>query len=388
MQVNTIWKSRGFTLIEIMIAMLIGLFAVLAMMQVFSVSEGYRRTTTAGVEANANGLAALHAIERDVLQAGYGIVGPGALGCTVNATNNGGATNFSFNLVPVVIKKDDPVPGTDSVTILYSTADTASGVPRTITAAHAPSAANFQLNNTLGFEQNDFIIAFQPGKPCTLMQTTNNPTLPASNTLVHNSGLSPYNVPGNANFPQSPPHATAGYDNGSLIFNLGQLVNVRYQINNDELREVEIAKSNGAIFTSLSSSIVAIRAQYGIDSAAPNPAVAATVAVPNGDGMVDAWVDARTSADPLIDKTPDHPAFGTASPASVAAGWGRVTAIRLAVVARSDRFEKDAVAPATITLWNGGAIYNVPTGDARHYRYKVYQTIVPIRNLVWRSQGI
>lgn len=268
MRDNANKPSRGFTLVEIMIAMLIGLFAVLAMMQVFSVAEGYRRTTTAGVEANQNGLAALHAIERDVMQAGYGIVGPGALGCTVNATNDGGATNFSFNLVPVVIKKDDPVAGTDSITILYSTADTASGVPRTITAAHAPSAANFQLSNTIGFEQNDFIIAFQPGKPCTLMQTTNNPTLPASNTLVHNSGLSPYNVPGNANFPQNPPYATAGYDNGSLIFNLGQLVNVRYQAANDELREVEIARTNGTTVNSLAAGIVAIRAQYGIDRSA------------------------------------------------------------------------------------------------------------------------
>ena len=133
---------------------------------------------------------------------------------------------------------------------------------------------------------------------------------------------------------------------------------------------------------------MAIRAQYGIDTALPNPAVAATATAPNGDGMVDAWVDARASGDPSIDKTPNHPAFGTASPSSIAAGWGRVNAIRVAVVVRSAAFEKDEVAPGSITLWNGGAVYTVPAGDARHYRYKVYQTIVPIRNLVWRSQGI
>src|SRR6266498_4564248 len=46
----------GFGLIEIMVGLVIGLIAVLVIYQVFTVSEGFKRNTTAAGEAQMNGL--------------------------------------------------------------------------------------------------------------------------------------------------------------------------------------------------------------------------------------------------------------------------------------------------------------------------------------------
>ena len=65
--------------------------------------------------------------------------------------------------------------------------------------------------------------------------------------------------------------------------------------------------------------------------------------------------------------------------------------MRVAIVARSGLYEKEEVSPATIRLWEDSATPPTTTGpvwtltaDERHYRYKVFQTVVPLRNMIWR----
>jgi type IV pilus assembly protein PilW len=88
-------------------------------------------------------------------------------------------------------------------------------------------------------------------------------------------------------------------------------------------------------------------------------------------------------------------------------GWQRVLAVRVIAVARSSIYEKEIVTPAN-PRWSVGSAPTVSgaatcpsgsgacieldvgagaTGDvpAKHYRYKVFDTVVPLRNLLWRS---
>jgi type IV pilus assembly protein PilW len=95
-------------------------------------------------------------------------------------------------------------------------------------------------------------------------------------------------------------------------------------------------------------------------------------------------------------------AFNETTPAS-SAQWAAVLALRVAVVARSGLYEKDEVSPATIRLWDnsatpptttgpvwtltaltGDAAFDADAADRRHYRYKVFQTVIPLRNMLWR----
>jgi len=64
--------------------------------------------------------------------------------------------------------------------------------------------------------------------------------------------------------------------------------------------------------------------------------------------------------------------------------WTRVRAVRLALVARNEQYEKDAVTTTALT-WaasNDLPIDLTSNGDWQHYRYKVFQTVVPLRNVV------
>ena len=63
-------RAAGFSLVELMIGLVIGMVAIVVMMQVFSVSEGYKRTTTGGDDAQNNGAIALYGLQRDIQQSG------------------------------------------------------------------------------------------------------------------------------------------------------------------------------------------------------------------------------------------------------------------------------------------------------------------------------
>lgn len=63
----------GFSLVEIMVGMVIALFSMIIIAQVFSVSEGVKRTTTSGGDALLNGASSVFELERLLKEAGYGL---------------------------------------------------------------------------------------------------------------------------------------------------------------------------------------------------------------------------------------------------------------------------------------------------------------------------
>ena len=65
--------QTGFSIVEIMVGLVIALFGIIIMFQVFSTSEGIKRTTTSGGDALQNGTAALFYMERSLKRAGYGL---------------------------------------------------------------------------------------------------------------------------------------------------------------------------------------------------------------------------------------------------------------------------------------------------------------------------
>ena len=95
----------------------------------------------------------------------------------------------------------------------------------------------------------------------------------------------------------------------------------------------------------------------------------------DGDGVVDAW--------------------NSTLPAS-GAEWMQVRAIRIALLARSAKLEKTAVTsdciapnnPVNSAFWSVGcfAMTNPADGtDWHNYRYRTYETVVPLRNMIWSN---
>ena len=112
----------GFSLIELMVGIAIGLIATLIVTQVLLASEGQKRTTTSGSDAQVSGalaLDALHAPCSRPARASRPI--PTPLGCTLEASFNGAAVpGFPISLAPA----NRPTPGdagaADTIRVLGS----------------------------------------------------------------------------------------------------------------------------------------------------------------------------------------------------------------------------------------------------------------------------
>lgn len=348
--------NTGFSLVEIMVGMVIGLISTIIVMQVFATFEGQKRTTTGGSDAQTNGGVGLYTIERDMRMAGYGFAD--ATGCALASSFNGTAL-APLVLAPVTIADGAGGLLPDSITILSGNKSSWS-VPIRVISNHAQAATQFNTNATLGLAQGDLLIAYEATTPpnCTLFQVDNaNPVL---NPIIHTAG----NWNGNsAVFP------AAGYSTDALLMNVGSFMSHTYSI--DASSNLVFTDYSSATNTNssqiLSSDVVSIQAEYGFD----------TRAGAQTDAQVDTWGATMIDAD----------ASGTIGDAG---DINRIYALRFALVARNGLREKaDPVTGICNTTtvgpaWAGGTISLAADANWQCYRYKTFETIVPLRNMLWR----
>jgi type IV pilus assembly protein PilW len=358
--------QRGVTLVELMVGMLIGLLAVIVISQVLLMSEGQKRTTTGGSDAQVNGALALYAMQRDLEMAGYGITSsPGVIGCPINALFNGIApTGFATNLAPVLITTQaariaggDAGAVGDSIRILASSKTTFSVPTRVVPPAYAVGGQAFPVTASLGIKKDDLaLVGIDATQACWVIQATADP---AGESVPRVDDAAKWNSPGMPNL---------AYADGSVVLNLGTLVDTTYQIDANVLqqRSFDLSAPNSKPPRGVQPDIVNMRALYGKDT--------------DGDGDVDVYDDVTPTTN---------------------ATWLQVIAIRVVVVARSDQFEKEDVTPANLT-WDVGT--TPPTTGAvacgastcltlkvdhltdwKRYRYKQFETVIPLRNMLWKS---
>jgi len=355
-------RSRGFSLVEIMVAAAIGIIASLAIFQVFAVFEGQKRTTTSGGEAQTSGTLALFTVERELRQAGYGINNLEFLGCQIRGYDSLSATNFNLELIPVKITQG-ALGAPDTITVMYGNGELLPN-PANFTQNMPNESSDYKVSNRYGFEEGNIVIAAEAGKDCTLAQVSNLPgALGQSDNVIHNPGTYTDPTTGTQkdiryNPSAFPPGTGITYTTNAKLFNIGGLPsNNIYSVQNGQLTlQQALFAAIPPAATPLYDGIVQLQAQYGKDT--------------NNNGVVDV--------------------FDEITPVN-AAQWAQVLAVRVAVVARSGLYEKDEVSPATIRLWEDSGAAPTTTGpvwtltaDDRHYRYKVFQTVVPIRNMIWR----
>ena len=143
-------SSRGFTLVELMVGVLIGLIGTIVIFQVFAVSESQKRTTAGSSDAQQNGVFSLFQIERDVRMAGYGINHMPLLGCKINGWYEPGGTGFEFKLVPVEII-NGAAGAPDVIRLAYGDTDLFMA-PAKLTQTMPSPAAVYKVDNRFGFE--------------------------------------------------------------------------------------------------------------------------------------------------------------------------------------------------------------------------------------------
>jgi len=362
-------RQNGLSLVEIMVAVAIGMVGILIITQAYISGDNFNRATLGEGGAQTNGLIALYSVERDVRSSGYGISDSTALGCgevswhyngNYSKNINAGSPLARIRLAPVYITTNGTAPV--DLTIMYGS-DSERMVPTTVKTFTAATSL-VELDSKNGFAVNDLILLAKSGG-CTLAQVTAVEADP-SKKLQLNPGV-PYNPTAWGSFP-------ATYAVGDLVFNLGAAPVVRtFSISGGKLIMTDaLQAAAGAAAVQLMDGIVDLRAQYGKDNGADNGTVSGTTFLPN-DGQVDQFSDT--------------------APAN-AAEWAQVISVRIGLLARIGTYEKPDPATGfcmTTTAqptWSGGSFTAINVGSTsedRCYRYRVFETIVPLRNMIWRG---
>jgi type IV pilus assembly protein PilW len=189
-----------------------------------------------------------------------------------------------------------------------------------------------------------------------------------SSNMQHNPGGSQTNNP-----PVSYQNSNAwpAYPSGSQLFKIGTLLSRVYSVNSN--KELSLVDNTDALLVTtaqLAPDIVSLKAQYGVAN--------------TGSENVSAWVKA-----------------------DAASGWNvlnadkvkRIKAIRLTLVSRSTKKEATNVSfpctnsAGTVINSNGPCAWsdsepliNLSADSSwQKYRYRIYQTIIPLRNIIWAS---
>ncbi|MBU1365738.1 MAG: PilW family protein [Gammaproteobacteria bacterium] len=344
--------QRGLLLIELMVGLFIGLLTTLAITQVLSIAEGQRRAATSGGDAQVSGSVSLHTIQRELRQAGYGLgANPAALGCQIKGSYGG--SNVSITLAPIVIT-DGASGASDSLSVLSSSRDGAT-VPVLITSDHLKADTEFWVKGTFTVAVDDYLIAVPEAWDSTHWCSLFKAATPTTVTKITHADMSSY----------APDDKYSA--NTSYLLNLGRSIRSRsYAVNAQNVLQMTELDSTAQ---DIAPEIVNLQALYGKDT--------------NGDRVIDA--------------------YDTTAP-STAAGWQQVIAVRVALVSRSMEYEREEVT-SSLPEWDVGTAISVSgavdcaSGSGgkcvqikvdnltnwKHYRYKVYDTLIPLRNMLWNS---
>jgi type IV pilus assembly protein PilW len=368
-----------------MVGMVIAMLGILVMMQVSTVSESQKRTTTGGDDAQNNGAIALYGLQREIRQAGWGATNLRVIGCDVLI--RAGVT--IPNMAPFTINHPSIPAGDPNTDTLLVISGSTNGSPEGDGITGQSAATTYAVQTPTSFVAGDLVIAVPKDRksPCSGADTLilDRVVSSASPNVTVTTGVAGLTVP-----------AALGIYKYPGLFNMGQAVKASaYRILNHNLTLCDYmvndcsavaSKDDATVWVPISTNIVSLRAQYGKDTAAA--------------GSMDGTLDAN--------------GWDQATPSAVASsmcGWLRTSAVRLALVTRSGQYEKDIVTdtitPSTSGLigkpsWMGEVATGGSTGtgaaapinlvmkpdntsdpDWQHYRYRVFQTVVPLRNISW-----
>lgn len=342
-------RQLGFSLPEIMVGMVIGLLGIIIIMQVTSVFEGQKRTTTGGDDAQNGGAIALYSLQRDVSQAGYGISSTNIL--TISGVSRTFATPYanlqSFTAVMLNPAQLNAIraPETDTFIVTYGSSNSTPEGSVIINSTPTPytiigGAAASGVAATGGGH------SFTDGDYVTIDDGTGNGGGAANTHYLYkvagaNAGSVPIVAASGAVAMPTLQDTPAGPH--PVMYNLGSTPTIlAYAVINGSLSSCDYlshdcSTSDPTIWLPLAGGIVSMRVQC-VGGASLRVALVARNSQPAGTAV--------TTAVPVWNPS------GVSNPV--------------------------ATQPATFTAWAP------PPGVAwDHYRYKTFETLMPIRNAIW-----
>lgn len=364
------FRQKGFSLVEVVVGLGIGMISMVVIMQVFAVFEGEKRTTTSGADAQNDGAIALFLIEQDAKMAGWGMDAKVYSGCdnTFSYCDGSAACGGVAGPLPAMnfasLTLKDGGTGPDTMSAHYFTNPEESGfsLPHntTVQKTMPPTSSELDVERVTGCEAGDLLLVSQTGN-CTVMQVTK--VQETVKRFQHNPGANgPFNPP--ASYQRE--NGWPGYTVGAKVAcfkppPMGALYHHSYSIDPVTRQLVRTYPGGREV---VATGMMDLQIQYGVAPA-------------GGSKAVDDWVDAQGD-------TWENPTLEDVK---------RIKAIRIALVVRSAQYErpKEGVCAVTteemVRKWSSWAQFNIASygDDWQCYRYKVFETVVPLRNVPWEK---
>lgn len=369
-RIKTLRQQAGMSLVELLIGLLIGLVAVLAITNLFSGFEASKRIISGGADAQSTGVLALYYLQRDAQNAGFGLPvynssDPSPLKCPINTSIN--QAGVVINLSPLVIV--DGGLGNDIVRIRYGNPGSGGASVRATGNMTNPAL----VGPLIGCQVNDVVLFHQTEatQNCSLARIQQ---LNADRTI---NALAELNTA-----PTASPVTNLNGSDWVRFSCLGAWNQYEYAINGAQELTRAGGTSSSVPFPNsgavpVASDIVALQAQYGITNTADSEGVFLN--------RVDQWADATGN-------------FGSAISLE---NRNRIRAIRIAVVARDGNLQKTAVSQqcngavqglSRVCIWKSDAapsnVNLTQIANWQRYRYRTYEVIVPLRNLLWNRDAL
>ena len=377
--------AAGLTLVELMVALLVGMLLTLAAFGVLSNFEGRKRTLTAANDIEQAGQVAMYRIDHWIRSAGAGLPAASsfAYGCPLRAAkagvqllprsgldapfssvNPGGGV---FRLAPVLILPGQTTPGVSGsasdVLVLMATMPGGG----TYTAfSQAADTQTLNLANSVDFGAADLVLVGdqQPEasgalKPCMVQQVAAGFSGGSGGAVSLGGSYYAGSISGTS---------LADYTDGGFAVRLGNVsVNSPPSFmllgvgDNNVLYSYDLLATSGTPLQAQADGVFEMHALYGVDT--------------NNDGTIDAWVS---------------PASGSYTVAALSAGNAsaakllrQIKAVRVGLITRTALPEKTEVSTGPLTLFSDLddlAYSRTLSAAERHYRYRTIETIVPVRN--------
>lgn len=373
-------RQQGFSLVELMVGLVIGLLMSLVVYNVLNVNEGRKRTTTSLNDINQAGSYAIYQLDKLVRSAGSGFTSGGdkvgadyTFGCRLDMALSGAqltpattafpapfdAVNTNIRMAPVIIADGAAGAGGDVIITMAGNA----GLGESPTSfSLIPAVATLKLVNHAGVRPSDIVLLADRTAtgvvPCLMQQV--------GSTFAPVAGGSNVPLAGNYYAATVNSRSATDFTVTSQVINLGQAPNLnmfavganntlmKYDLMKNRQVSAAGANPNPSVYV---DGVYQMHALYGVDTSPPTASL--TWVAPTG---------VFSSANLLT---------GTLTAATT---LKRIKAIKVGVVMRTDLLERETVNAATLQLFGDTAVPVTVNLAPTTFRYRGFEAVIPLRN--------
>jgi type IV pilus assembly protein PilW len=378
---RTLFARRGLTLIELLVAVTLGMLLTVAVSSVLVRQEGARRTLTSSNDVVLNTAHVSHLVDRMLRSAGsgYSQAWQSAYGCRLMAARSGAqllprgsdwpapfaAVSRSPRLAPVMVFAGAGTGGSDVLALTGGNSGLGETPLRML--AGSVTTTGLRVPATIGLRQRDLILLAEQGRgDCLVQQTAAGYAGGATQqidfgaeygvTTIDTLNLTDFGGVGEVSvLPLGNPTGNAP------SFQLLGIGADRTLVSLDMLR---LAGGTTDTITPLADGVIELRVRYGIDT--------------NDDRIVDQWVDPAS--------TPWTAAELMNGSAAAQTNLYRILSLRVGMILRNATPDRTAVTGTSLQLFQDldASLHHTRalSAEEQRFRYRILEFTVPLRNVM------